>query len=103
MARAFRGQALEGRVALGEALADVAELRARAAHVFLGVAQLARERVAPVRVAAHRALQRLDALAHLAQFLLGIGVLGGGRCLHGDDRSEEDGKEIRRATLNVLI
>ena len=74
---ALRGQALQRRVALGEALADVAEFRARAAHVLLGVAQLAREGVALVRVAAHRALQRLDALAHLAQLLLGVGLAAG--------------------------
>ena len=81
-ARSFRsrsvGQAFRWASLCGEALADVAEALAGAAHVFFSVAQLSRQGVATFGVAAHRALQLLDALTHFAKLLLRIGLAGRG-------------------------
>ena len=86
------GDGLEVLVAFGEALPHVAEFFARAADIFLGIAQLARERVTPVGVAAHRALQVLDALAHRLEFLLGIGGRSGGGRQHHEHAQKDCAK-----------
>jgi len=63
-----------------------------ATDILLGIAQLARERVTPVGVAAHRALQFLDAIAHRLELLLGIGWRSRRRRQYQEISQKECGK-----------
>ncbi len=99
---AIRGDAVEARVTLDDAPADIAELAAGVPDIFLRIAQLAVEGVAPVGVATHRALQRFDALAHFAQLFLGR-TLGRGGTREGERKAGQEGRRNPTIQLKFLI